>query len=109
MRQNKSRLELKLAPRGKGELCYQSVHLDGLTLMNASYAKSPFSKTTLSQLSIYCAGQLCHDLDTTTEKRDITVYCRFMGYAKEFRSALSDIKTEKGKLTFEQKEVLATV
>ena len=108
-RQNKSRLELKLAPRGKGELCYQSVHLDGLTLMNASYAKSPFSNTTLSQLSTYCAGQLCHDLNTTTEKRDITVYCRFMGYAKEFRSALSDIKTEKGKLTFEQKEVLATV
>ena len=74
-RQNKSRLELKLAPRGKGELCYQSVHLDGLTLMNASYAKSPFSKTTLSQLSTYCASQLCHDLNTSTEKRDITVYC----------------------------------
>ena len=77
--------------------------------MNASYAKSPFSKTTLSQLSTYCASQLCHDLNTSTEKGDITVYCRFMGYAKKFRSALSDIKTEKGKLNFEQKEVLATV
>ena len=108
-RQEINRRKFKHAPRGNEELCYQSVHLDGLTLMNASYAKAPFTKTTLSQLSAFCAEQLDINFDPKSVKYGISVYSRFMGYAKTFREALSKLKTEGVELTTGQGEVLATI
>lgn len=79
--------------------------------MNASYAKSPFSKTTLAQIGSYCAVELGVDIDMTVPKHVVSVFSRYMRYAKEFRSAISAQRIEQdGKLTSKQlDDLLSTV